>query len=99
MAMRTTTSTVTFRRSFRLSAFLEPLPAGAYSIETDEELLEGVTFPVYRRTAIVMHLGPSASLPRVRKSVTLDPTQLEEKLAEDGAQERKVGIDMPEDRL
>jgi hypothetical protein len=95
MTTRTTTSTVTFRKPFRLSAFLEPLPAGTYSIETDEELLEGVSFPAYQRMAIVMHLNADASPSGIRESVILDPAQFEETLAADGVQEIKTGIDTP----
>lgn len=42
--MRTTKETVTFARPFRLGELSEQFPAGRYSIETDEELLEGGVF-------------------------------------------------------
>jgi hypothetical protein len=42
MTRRTANKTVTFAQSFRLSEFDEPFPAGRYSIETDEELLDGI---------------------------------------------------------
>src|SRR5688500_20154662 len=66
MTMRTTKSTVTFTRPFRLGAFGEQLPAGRYPIETDEELLEGVSFPAYRRTATMMRLIADPLHPSVR---------------------------------
>jgi hypothetical protein len=46
MTMRTTKSTVTFVRPFRLGPFGEQFPAGRYSIETDEEVLDGCIFPL-----------------------------------------------------
>jgi hypothetical protein len=49
MTTRTSNKTVTFRRPFVLGGFDEVLPAGAYCVETDEELLEGMSFPAYRR--------------------------------------------------
>lgn len=95
MTTRTTKSTVTFQRPFRLDAFEAPLPAGRYFIETDEELLEGVSFPVYRRTAIVMQLIQDPLRLGVTESVMIDPARLEELLAGDAAQERKISIDSP----
>ncbi len=61
MTIRTSKKTVTFRRPFVLGGFDEVLPAGAYSVETDEELLEGISFPAYRRilTLIQLHAQPS----------------------------------------
>jgi hypothetical protein len=56
MTTRTSKKTVTFRRPFVLGGFDEVLPAGAYSVETDEELLEGISFPAYRRVLTVIHL-------------------------------------------
>ena len=64
MTMRTTKSTVTFVRPFRLGAFGEQLPAGRYPIETDEELLEGMSFPAYQRTATMMQLMLGSPAPR-----------------------------------
>jgi len=51
MTTRTTKSTVTFTRPFSLSGFDGEQPAGSYSVETDEEMLDGVSFPAYRRLA------------------------------------------------
>jgi hypothetical protein len=49
MTTRTSTETVTFQHPFRLSRIDEVQPAGHYSIETKEELLEALSFPAYRR--------------------------------------------------
>ena len=45
MTIRTSEKTVTFRNPFVIGGFDEVLPAGVYSVETDEELLEGISFP------------------------------------------------------
>jgi hypothetical protein len=47
--MRTTRNTLTFRRAFKLKDVERSLPAGAYELVTDEELIEGLSFPAYRR--------------------------------------------------
>ena len=48
--MRTSRKRVTFRRPFSLSGIDEVQPAGTYMVETSEELIEGLSFPVWRRT-------------------------------------------------
>ena len=49
MTIRTTRTTVTFRRAFVLAGLDEEQPAGVYDIETDEERLEGLSLSAYRR--------------------------------------------------
>ena len=53
MTTRTTTKTVTFAHPFLLKGIDRILPAGDYRVVTDEELIEGVSFPVYRRVSTV----------------------------------------------
>ena len=59
MITRTRRETVTFERSFSLKDLGRNLPAGVYEIMTDEELIEGVSFPAYRRVSTMM-LVPAA---------------------------------------
>jgi hypothetical protein len=56
MTMRTSRKTVTFRRPFSLSGIDEVQPAGTYTVETNEELIEGLSFPAWRRTGTVLLL-------------------------------------------
>ena len=56
MPIITSTKTVTFTKPFFLDGIDEVLPAGAYTVETDAELLEGISFPVYRRKTTVINL-------------------------------------------
>ena len=99
MTMRTTKSTVTFLRPFRLGTFGEQLPAGRYPIETDEELLEGMSFPAYRRTATIMQLMPDPLHPGVTEIAVVDPEQLEEALTMDGMQAPASNVDLPKVEL
>jgi hypothetical protein len=48
---RTKRRTLTFKRPFTLTGVERQLPAGAYELVTDEELMEELSFPVYRRVA------------------------------------------------
>jgi len=86
MVTRTSTTTVIFTRPFRLSAMDEQQPPGVYTVETDEERLETVSFPAYRRLAtwirIPLHSGAAGS-----QTIVIDPTDLELALARDAAPE------------
>jgi len=73
---RTTFTTVTFSRPFVLSGVDGELPAGSYEVETDEELLEGLSFPVYRRKLTMMHLKGKPGQAILTRSVTIDPNEL-----------------------
>ena len=86
MTMRTRKRTVTFTRPFKLAEFGAEFPAGRYFIETDEELVDGVSFPVYRRTATMMQLIADPLRPGVTETAMIDPRQLEAALEADAAQ-------------
>lgn len=51
MTSRTTRSTVTFGFPFVIAGYTDELPAGNYEIIVEEDLLEGLSFMAYRRTA------------------------------------------------
>ncbi len=69
MTTRASKKTVSSRRSFVLGGFDEVLPAGAYIVETDEELLEGISFPAYRRKLTPINLPAKSGNPKHRNEV------------------------------
>jgi hypothetical protein len=75
MSTRTTRKTVTFNYPFLLEGIDRTLPAGGYEVVTDEELIEELSFPVYRRVATTM-LVPSQSYPGSFEMLTVDPRSL-----------------------
>jgi hypothetical protein len=77
MTVRTSRKTVTFRRPFSLSGLDEMQPAGTYTVETNEELLEGPSFPAWRRTATVILLRPQAGAVGLGHDLEIDPVELE----------------------
>jgi hypothetical protein len=85
MTTRTSKQTVTFKRPFVLSGLDRVLPAGAYSVETDEALLEGLSFPAYRRVLTVIHLRPERGRPGVTETLAIDPNDLDAALKRDQA--------------
>lgn len=85
MTTRTTKRTVSFSRPFTLGTSGAEFPAGRYFIETDEELVDGVSFPVYRRTATMMQLIADPLRPGITETAVIDPLELEAALEADGA--------------
>jgi hypothetical protein len=61
------------------------LPAGTYSVETDEELLEGISFPAYRRILTLIHLHAKPGHPGLTQTLTVDPNELDAALKRDQA--------------
>jgi len=72
--MRTNRKTVTFKMPFSLEGVGRSFPAGSYEVITDEELIEGLSFPVYRR--IAMRMLVPGQLSRSVEMVTVDPLKL-----------------------
>jgi len=55
MAVRTTETTVTFKRPFTLPSVDSPQPAGTYRLVMDEEEIPGLSFLAFHRTATMLH--------------------------------------------
>jgi hypothetical protein len=60
MTQRTRRETVHFRHPFQIKGIDRVLPPGAYEVVTDEEMIEGISFPCFRRVA-TMIMVPSAA--------------------------------------
>ncbi len=74
MITRTQRTTCSFTRPFQLRGVDHVLPPGTYEVVTEEELIEGLSFPVYRRVSTTM-LVPGQS-PSKLEMVTVDPIDL-----------------------
>lgn len=85
MTTRTSEKTVTFARPFFLGEFDDALPAGAYVVETVEELLEGISFRAYRRTLTLLHHRPESGRGGLVETFTVEPAELEAALERDRA--------------
>ena len=59
MTMRSRRETITFLHPFRIKGIDRLLPPGAYQVITDEEMIEGLSFPAFRRVA-TMIMVPAA---------------------------------------
>jgi hypothetical protein len=65
VTIRTTRTTISFSQPFKLRDLDAIQPAGDYLLDTDEELIEGLSRLAYRRVATFLHL-PSMSRPQGR---------------------------------
>jgi len=75
MLTRTRDQTWTFGKPFVLKGVERRLPAGRYRVATDEELIEGLSFPAYRRVATMIFVpGSNASS---LEMLTIDPADLQ----------------------
>jgi len=54
MTTRSRRETVHFKHPFRIKGVDRLLPPGAYEVITDEEMLEGLSFPCFRRVATMI---------------------------------------------
>ena len=78
---RVTYRQVTFRRPFHLTGLDGRQPAGTYTIETEEALLDTYPSVVYRRIATLMHVATAAG---VLQGLPINPDDLDLALTRDG---------------
>ena len=82
MTVRTTSKMVTFTHPFILSGAIEAYPAGTYTVETDEELLQPSSFPAYRWIATLLRLERNTGTV-LTQIVETNPVELAGALARD----------------
>lgn len=61
MTIRSRREIVTFKHPFQIRGIDRLLPAGAYEVVTDEEMIEGLSFASYRRIATMIMVPAAAS--------------------------------------
>jgi hypothetical protein len=88
MLTRTRHTHIVFKHPFELKGVDRLLPAGSYEVIADEELIEGLSFPVYRRVSMAI-IVPAQSRPSSVEMVTIDPRDLEAAQARDNKQRAK----------
>jgi hypothetical protein len=85
MTTRTSRKTLTFSGPFSLKGVDQKLPAGDYRVVTDEELIEGLSFPVYRRVSTMILVPAQSHQASSVEMVTVDPADLQAALEQDAA--------------
>jgi hypothetical protein len=76
MTTRTRREMVQFTRSFRLAGVDRELPPATYEIIVDEEMIEGLSFPAFRRNA-TMIMVPAAGRSASMEMISTSPDELD----------------------
>jgi hypothetical protein len=82
---RTKRVTMTFQHPFSLKGVGRQLAPGQYEVVSDEELIEELSFPVYRRVSTLIFLPAQAHRPSSIEMVNIDPADLAAAHARDQA--------------
>ena len=69
---------MSFARPFLLKGVDRVLAAGQYKVTTDEELIEELSFPVYRRVATMIFVPADSQNPSSVEMVAIDPRDLQD---------------------
>lgn len=83
MVMRTESKDVVFVRPFILDGMDAVQPAGTYTVQTEEERLDTLSVPGWRRIRTVLRIAKAGRT----EYLPIDPEQLHEALMRDGAQQ------------
>jgi len=76
---------MTFEHAFTLKGVDRTLSPGDYEVVTDEELIEKLSFPVYRRVSTLIMLPAQAHGPSSIEMVSVSPGDLAAALKRDRA--------------
>ena len=87
MTTRSHSKSIVFFYPFELKGVDRILPPGDYRVVTDEELIEELSFPVYRRVATMIFVPAESHHASSIEMVAIDPKDLE------AAQERDLNHD------
>jgi hypothetical protein len=91
MLTGTNSRTVVFTYPFEIKGVDRVLPPGEYRVVTDEELIEQVSFPVYRRVSTMIFVPAQSYSASSIKMVAIDPRDL--KAAQDRDRAVNPGIE------
>jgi hypothetical protein len=82
---RSRRETVTFRHPFRIKGIDRQLRAGAYEVVTDEELIEGLSFPCFRRVATMIMIPGAPPRHSSTEMISINSVDLAEAQQADAA--------------
>jgi hypothetical protein len=83
MSTRSVSRSITFRRPFILGGFEAVQPAGTYVIDVEEEAIENLSFPAFRRLSTQMRIPTLGGF----EHRFINPVELDEAQFRDAAQD------------
>src|ERR671924_2033398 len=93
MNIRTNGKTVNFKFPFLLKGVDRQLAPGDYRVLTDEEPIEGLSFPAYRRVSTMILVPSKFHRLSSVELATVDPSDLEAAQQRDAAAQRRFETD------
>ena len=85
VTMRSRRETVHFKHSFRIRGIDRLLPPGPYEVITDEEMIEGLSFPCFRRVATLMMIPGAAPRQSATEMISISSVDLSDAQREDAS--------------
>jgi hypothetical protein len=76
MTIRSRREIVTFKHPFQIRGIDRSLPAGAYEVVTDEEMIEGLSFASFRRVATMIMVPAAASRGSAMEMISIGSVDL-----------------------
>jgi hypothetical protein len=76
MTTRSRREIITFRHPFRIKGIDRELPAGAYEVITDEEMIEGLSFASFRRVATMIMVPAAAPHRSTMEMISIGAVEL-----------------------
>jgi hypothetical protein len=76
MTIRSRREIVTFKHPFQIRGIDRQLPAGAYEVVTDEEMIEGLSFASFRRVATMIMVPAAAAHGSAMEMVSIGSVDL-----------------------
>jgi hypothetical protein len=78
MTTRSRREMVHFKHPFRIKGIDRLLPPGDYEVITDEEMIEGLSFPSFRRVATMIKVPAEGPRRLAMEVVSISPVDLSE---------------------
>jgi hypothetical protein len=88
MTVRSRRETVTFVHPFRIKGIDRLLPAGAYEVVTDEEMIDSLSFAAFRRLA-TMIMVPAESHGSTMEMISINSLDLSDARRADAGKPRE----------
>jgi hypothetical protein len=85
MTTRSRREMVHFKHPFRIKGVDRLLPPGAYEVITDEEMIEGLSFPSFRRVATMIMVPGAAPRISLVEMISISPVDLSDAQRSDGS--------------
>jgi hypothetical protein len=76
MSTRTRRETVHFKHPFRIKGIDRLLPPGGYEVVTDEEQIEGLSFPAFRGVAMLVMVPGAPPQQSSTKMISIGSVEL-----------------------